>query len=761
MTIIQNDKWYLEAQHLNNIDEELDWDSMNINETTGGRSFIHYPNIPSGYPSVAVELESFGEFRLPRNYNSGKGENAKRYPETYLDSDNNYIVFIPMYEYTTNTGVHVTKVVTTLQRNDTQEILIPSDEKSIESTSGFYRFKNDNVNIYYIQKTTSWFNPEHLGSFREKITPSGKIVVDINKMKDISLYAVNIGPTCNVQLELTVDYYFYNIKLGTYTVVFNPYMLDIIKNYNIGELVPENDYHGYGTQYITQFYELNPSTLYKDIVKPGPDINPGSDVKPLKIQKSSTISAEQIQKGIVQTIYKSMLCIPYSKIQNNSTITETDDGKYLYKYPVTPLDPINIYYKLTLHPNNCSLGIWATDDGTKITDDFTKNPEETVVKYTIFPGKSNFERNLEIKGEYSKNKSGINNDFLKYSSKDNDQDHYTYEKTFNTLQDFKDEKLDTYNLASLKIQAVLCDSDVRYSYINTNDTVATVVDAKNYTNTTSLNPAGQDVLLYEISYDCPFSANNQSDYKVIAQLNTLCKIDDTYYLGYKDFDNNGVIYPSNINSNNNYLMANCRSENNLIFTENIDYVIKHYEDTSLYHQGLVYFDFINNATQNIFLNEGVYVININYIEIKKIPSITVNGHELQPNSKTTKSFSAIIYIPEAKMIEIYIPKDTKIASMGLYKIYEDEGTEKQKNNLKDLHQFKDIQIRDNISEYTYLQTVYTYKEDNIKCLDKVYNYTGYPQHGYQILPKQDQYYTISGDDYLTTKILGEKIQIRE
>ena len=95
MTIIQNDKWYLEAQHLNDINEELDWDSMNINETTGGKSFIHYPNIPSGYPSVAVELESFGEFRLPRNYNSGKGENAKRYPETYLDSDNNYIVFIP------------------------------------------------------------------------------------------------------------------------------------------------------------------------------------------------------------------------------------------------------------------------------------------------------------------------------------------------------------------------------------------------------------------------------------------------------------------------------------------------------------------------------------------------------------------------------------------------------------------------------------------------------------------------------------------
>ena len=65
-------------------------------------------------------------------------------------------------------------------------------------------------------------------------------------------------------------------------------------------------------------------------------------------------------------------------------------------------------------------------------------------------------------------------------------------------------------------------------------------------------------------------------------------------------------------------MANCRSENNLIFTENIDYVIKHYEGTSLYHQGLVYFRFIKNATQTISLNKGVYVINVNYIEIAPI-----------------------------------------------------------------------------------------------------------------------------------------------
>ena len=123
---------------------------MNINETTGGKSFIHYPNIPSGYPSIAVELESFGKFRLPKNYNSGDETTAKRYPETYLGSDNNYYIFIPMYEYTTNTGVHVTKVVTTLQRNDTQEILIPSEEKSIETTSGFYRFrvKEEDSDIY-------------------------------------------------------------------------------------------------------------------------------------------------------------------------------------------------------------------------------------------------------------------------------------------------------------------------------------------------------------------------------------------------------------------------------------------------------------------------------------------------------------------------------------------------------------------------------------------------------------------------------------
>ena len=789
MTIIQNDKWYLEAQHLNNINEELDWDSMNINETTGGKSFIHYPNIPSGYPSIAVELESFGEFRLPKNYNSGDETTAKRYPETYLGSDNNYYVFIPMYEYTTNTGVHVTKVVTTLQRNDTQEILIPSEEKSIESTSGFYRFrvKEEDSDIYYIQKRTSWFDPKDLCSFKEDED------INFNKMDSYSLYKVNIGPSCNVQLELTVDYYFYNVKLGTYTVVFNPYMLDRIKNYNIGELVPENDYHGYGVQYVPQFYELNPSTLYKDIVKsvnvniseeifdlpglhlPGLHSQKNRYLHPLRIQKVSTVPAEEIQKGVTEYVSSSMLRIPYSKIQNTYKIDTEGDGNYLYKYPVNPLEPINIHYKLELYPNNCSIGIWAPDDYTIITDDFTSNSEQTAVRYTIFPGKSDFERNLVIKGKYSKD--GLNqlenNDFLKYSSSDDDTKnypYYTYEKTFNTIQDFKDEKLENHKLASLKIQAVLCDSNVGYSYIDKSNneegpTVAEVVDAKNYTNHFQrLGLAGDDYLDYTMSYDCPFSANNQADYKVIAQFNTLCKIDDTYYLGYKTSD--GAVYPSNINSNNNYLTANCRSENNLIFTENVDYVIKHYEGTSLYHQGLVYFQFIQKATQTISLSKGVYVININYINdnnqigISKPPTIQLNERILNPTPDTTNSLSAVIYLPKNDTVTVTIPMLTNIASMGLYKIYEDEGTEKQKEKLKDLHQSNTIQILDNTLDYTYLQTVHTYKEDNIKCLDKVYNYTGNPQHGYQILDQKNPHYTIS-DDNLTAKGLGEKIQIRE
>lgn len=759
MTIIKNDTWYLEADQLNDINEELDWDSMNINETTGGKSFIHYPNIPSGYPSIAVELESFGEFRLPKNYNSGDETTAKRYPETYLGSDKNYYVFIPMYEYTTNTGVHVTKVVTTLQRNDTQEILIPSDEKSVESTNGFYRFHNttdDGSDIYYIQKNDSWFSPEHLCSFKEDKD------IDFNIMKSNSLYYVNIGPTCNVQLELTVDYYFYNIKLGTYTVVFNPYMLDVIQNYNIGELVPENDYHGYGIQYIPQFYEIDPGTLYKNIVKSDLTEIKGDYPNPLKIRKVRTLPAEQIQRGTTEYVDKSMLLISYSDISNKYEIDkQRDGGKYLYKSPVDPLEPINIQYELKLSPNNCSLGVWVPDDYNKITDDFNTNPEQTVVKYTIFPGKSDYERDLIIKGKYSKDGLVPHDDFFKYSSSEDDMKNhpdYTYKKTFNTLQDFKDEQLETYKLASLKIQAVLCDSNIGYNYINKNATVATVVDADNYKkNTASLNPAGDDVLTYTISYDCPFSANNQADYKVIAQLNTLCKIDDTYYLGYKD-PKDGAVYPSNINSNNNYLMANCRSENNLIFTENVDYEIEHYKKTSLYHQGLVYFNFKQTAKQDIFLNKGVYVININYIG-SQTPSVYINKVKLNKTSDTNNSLSAIIYIPEAKTIPISIPINAKIASMGLYKIYEDEGTQKQRNNLQELYQNDGVKIIGNILNYTYLQTVYTYKEDNIKCLDQVYNYIGYPQHGYQILAK-NPYYTIS-DDNLTAEGLVEKIQIRE
>ena len=99
-------------------------------------------------------------------------------------------------------------------------------------------------------------------------------------------------------------------------------------------------------------------------------------------------------------------------------------------------------------------------------------------------------------------------DFLKYSSSDDDTKNYPYytkEKTFNTIQDFKDEKLENHKLASLKIQAVLCDSNVGYSYINKSNneegpTVAEVVDAKNYTNHFQrLGLAGDDYLDYTMS----------------------------------------------------------------------------------------------------------------------------------------------------------------------------------------------------------------------------------------------------------------------
>ena len=774
MTIIQNDTWYLNANNLNSIEDELDWDSMNINEQSGGKSFIHYPNIPSGYPSVAIELEKFGTFNLPKNYNSGDEDTAKRYPITYLDEENKiYKLFIPLYEYTTDTGVHVTKVITTLQNDNTHDILI-SDTKSVEQDC--YRFKADNQNLenqnlYYIQKNTQWFNPENLCSFKEKKDKNGNTIMDMTVMENNSLYTIDLGESCNVRLTLTVEYYFYNIKLGTYNLTFNPYLLDIIKNYNIEELIPENDYRGFGVQYIPQYYDIENPRLNDDIIKhiESKDIVDDSikyklSPSPLKINRVSPVSPDRIREGVTEYTIKSMLAIPYSKLINNYNLKKTEEY-YLYKNPVNPLDPINIDYKLTVTPKNCSIGIWAVEDKTTIIDDFTKYPEETIVKYTIFPGKLDQEIDLKIKGKYAKKKGDPKNDFLHYASNNNSD--YTYEKTFNTLQDFKDEQLEKCKLASLKIQAVKCDSDTGFNYISKNQTVESVVGASNYTNKTIIIPDKDDTdtATVKVSYDCPFSANNQSDYGVIAQMNTLCKVDNIYHLGY--IDDNGIIQKSNINPDNNYLLANCRSEQNLIFTENIDYEICHYADTSLYHQGLIYYKFIKPVEQEVFLDKGVYIINFNYIG--RPPEIRVNGSSLQNNS-SSKSLSAVIYIPNSDKIKISIIKDPhediNIASMGLYKIYETEGTDLQNKNIQKLQEDteiqknKDILILSNIEDYTYLQTVYTYKENQIKCLDKVYNYTGSPQHGYQILAKKNPHYTVSQDN-INTEISGSKIQIRQ
>ena len=780
MNIIQNDTWYLNE---NNLQGELDFDSMNINECSGGKSFIHYPNIPSGYPSIAVELEDFGGFNLPKNYNSGDEQTAKRYPVTYLEGQN-YIVCIPLYEYYTHTGVHVTKVITTLQRNDTHQILI--DHSSLADPYAetvdkrdFCRYKYDeDSDIYYICKD-EYVKLENICSFSN------------NKEKDKFLYSVSLGPSCNVQLDLTVDYYFYNIKLGTYKLTFNPYLLDIIKNYNTEEIIPEDNYHGSGVQYIPQFYDIEVNDLYGTIIKEETHEYPINS--PLNFDKVELASKEEMQEGKTLNTKEKMLPSNFPGILNNFTL---DNQSYLYKSDIKSLEPININYKFKLEPKDCSVAVWAVKDRTQIKDDFIKSGNITI-KYIILPKLLDIEEKLFYDSIYSKDGTDPQNDLIKYKI-DTLSQSYTYEQKFYTVEQFKNFHLENNSIGNFIIKAPSCDSDTGFGYIPKNSTVASLVGEKNYKdNHTPLDPAGDDTATITLTYDSPFSANNVSDYSVIAQLNTLCKIDDIYYKGYKGPD--GAVYKSNINTDYNYLLLNGRSEWNLLFTEGKDYSIKHFENTSLYHSGLIYFEFNKDVkNKEIVLDKGVYFINFNYlnrtapaVQVKNSPAdiqFNVNDNNNVPavpmrnslskiysnisnnngilnrysnisDNKNAKSLSAIIYVPFTSSIYVSIPKDSKFSSIGLYKI--NEGTEKQNDNIQKLSRNRTVTITSkniDILDYVYPQTVYTYQEDERKCADKVYNYINGPQHGYQIL---STYYTLLNNDDVNTEVSGTTIQIRE
>ena len=126
----------------------------------------------------------------------------------------------------------------------------------------------------------------------------------------------------------------------------------------------------------------------------------------------------------------------------------------------------------------------------------------------VFSLEFNFERDLEIKETYGAPDVLVLKYSSKYSLNEDAKKSYIYEKTFATLQDFKDEELEKYKLASLKIQAVMCDSNIGYAYIYKDKLSFKELSGLSNIYIKDLGEAGDDILSSEISYDCPFSANN-------------------------------------------------------------------------------------------------------------------------------------------------------------------------------------------------------------------------------------------------------------
>jgi len=184
-----------------------------------------YPRISSGYPSIRLEINRLDSFSLLPNHTSTTDDN-RRYPFTIFDdsnpNDQKYITYIRGFEYITTSGIHPTKLKINLVSDSIEEPLI--ENKELEFESGIDPIYRTPVNNYASKFRTAFKPDENYSNLNNDYYNTNTTGI-----------SVPIGRDSNVWFTLTVDYYYTdnntNIKLGTYTCRYNPYVYDTLKNF--------------------------------------------------------------------------------------------------------------------------------------------------------------------------------------------------------------------------------------------------------------------------------------------------------------------------------------------------------------------------------------------------------------------------------------------------------------------------------------------------------------------------------------------------
>ena len=312
-----SDYWFIPSDIITDID---------IDKTYIAKEFKTYPgNIPAGRLAIKVELENIDSFSLMKSIQT-QGVNAGEQtlaPRVTKNSDGDYILDFPGFDYKTSSARFVGKVEYCLYDQKTKQPLYNTNNQQTGELQ-----VDENSTFKIIDRATL---EEHY-HIRRTINPI---------IPQPALFSYNIGSSrdaLNNWYQIVVTYYDqFGGKIDTYKYSFNPYhVLTLEENYSLE--------WRQGLEY-SQYYDWSKEATFT--------LSQGHASEPLfntYLLKLTIPAKEELPQGISQADYrlysiKDLLDLgatTYTEIFSES-IAAQNDTSYIWKNPLQ--QTLNVHLK--------------------------------------------------------------------------------------------------------------------------------------------------------------------------------------------------------------------------------------------------------------------------------------------------------------------------------------------------------------------------------------------------------------------------------
>lgn len=219
---------------------QFDVDRMLTEETTddntSSRPFFYYPQLPPGYPAIRFSTENIESFSLAENQAQHQVYPLTKSHDPGNNQDIEYGAIFPYFEYTTNSAVHVDKmVIEVLNSSGEQQILYKDyndwvNDIELTSTSFTINMSSSNYRRRWLDTSTNKFY-----IFRkDQDLINAATASDFNTNYEAPLFYMHIGTDLNQWYTLRVTYYskeWENDPIGEYKLEFNQYVMDILHQF--------------------------------------------------------------------------------------------------------------------------------------------------------------------------------------------------------------------------------------------------------------------------------------------------------------------------------------------------------------------------------------------------------------------------------------------------------------------------------------------------------------------------------------------------